>query len=119
MNIYHRIDTLDKFEVSYSIDPVTKSLMLDNIIVNQEYRNNGIGKKIIYTFFSICNLYKLDYFIIKVISPIIETFIHNYYTYEKIKVNDYKINGLSDIDYSESILPIFLQINQDIQFNKM
>ncbi len=119
MNIYHRTDTLDKFEVSYSIDPVSKSLMLDNIIVNQEYRNNGIGKKIIYTFFSICNLYKLNYFIIKVISPIIETIIHNYYLYEKIKMNDYKIHGLSDIDYSESILPIFLQINQDIQYNKM
>ena len=115
MNIYHRKDTLDKFEVSYSIDPATKSLMLDNIKVCQEFRNNGIGKKIIYTFFSICNLYKLNYFIIKVISPIIETIIHNYYKYEKIRINDYKINGLSDIDYSESILPIFLQINQDIQ----
>ena len=115
MNIYHRTDTLDKFEVSYSIDPVSKSLMLDNIKVSPEFRNNGIGKRIIYTFFSICNLYKLNYFIIKVISPIIETIIHNYYKYEKIRVCDYKINGLSDIDYSESILPIFLQINQDIQ----
>jgi len=116
MKLYHLTDTLDKFEISYSIDPISKSIMLDNIIVNQDFRNKGIGKKIIYTFFSICNLYKLKYFIIKVISPIIETIIHNYYVYEKIKMNHYKINGLSDIDYSESLLPIFLQINQDILY---
>jgi hypothetical protein len=110
-------DKKNRFRLEYSLDNTDGlvSVYLENVIVFDEFRDKGFAKRIIYTLWRISEIHKINYFIVKVISPIIQTIITNYYKYEVITKFTYKILGIIDSDYSESLLAIFLPIYRSIE----
>jgi len=105
-------DDKNRFILEYFIDTTDNviSIYLENITVFDAFRDQGFAKRIIYTLWRISEIKKINYFIVKVISPIIETIITKYYKYQIITKFTYKIAGIADPDYSESLLAIFLPI---------
>ena len=110
-------DDKNRFTLEYFIDTTDNiiSIYLENIMVFDAFRDKGFAKRIIYTLWRISEIKKINYFIVKVISPIIETIITKYYKYQIITKFTYKILGISDPDYSESLLAIFLPIYKTIE----
>lgn len=110
-------DTKNRFYIEYSIDNTDGliSVYLENILVYDEFRDRGFAKKILYTLWRISEIHKINYFIVRVISPIIQSIISNYYKYEIITKYTYKILGILDPDYSESLLAIFLPVYKSVE----
>ena len=97
----------------------TEGLYLKNIVVREHYRDRGFAKCIIYTLWRCAKCLRIDYIIVNIISPIIESIIKRYYVWEEISIDNHnglclKIKDILDGDYSESILPIFLDVYWNI-----
>ena len=109
-------DQKNRFWLEYSIDKTDGifSFYLQNIFVNDAFRDQGFAKRMIYTIWRIIEIRKINYYIVKVISPIIESIITKYYKYNKITHYTYLITGLQNPDYSERVLSIYIPI-----FNSM
>ena len=114
-------DKKNRFLIEYCIDNTDNSIsiFLENVLVYDEFRDKGFAKRIIYTLWRISEIQKINYFIVKVISPIIQNIIINYYKYDVITKFTYKILDILDPDYSESLLAIFLPIYNSIEQSKM
>lgn len=110
-------DKKNRFWLEYSLDKTNEilSFYLQNIFVDDAFRDKGFAKKIIYTIWRITDIHKINYYIVKVISPIIESIITKYYKYTKITNYTYLITGILDPGYSETILSIFLPIYNSIE----
>jgi len=109
-------DKKNRFWLEYSFDNTNDifSFYLENIFVHDEFRDSGYAKRMIYTIWRIIEIHKINYYIVKVISPIIESIIVSHYKYDKITNYTYLITGIKDPNYSESILSIFLPIYNSI-----
>jgi len=114
-------DKKSRFILEYCIDNTDNliSIYLENVLVYDEFRDKGFAKRIIYTLWRIAEIQKINYFIVKVISPIIQNIITSYYKYDIITKYTYKIIGISDPDYTESLLAIFLPIYNSIEQAKI
>jgi hypothetical protein len=110
-------DKKHRFWLEYSLDKSNGilSFYLQNIFVDDAFRDNGLAKRMIYTVWRIIEIHKINYYIVKVISPIIESIITKYYKYNKITNYTYLITGILDPGYAESILSIFLPIFNSIE----
>lgn len=110
-------DKKNRFWLEYSLDKTNEilSFYLQNIFVDDAFRDKGFAKKMIYTIWRITDIHKIKYYIVKVISPIIESIIIKYYKYNKITNYTFIITGILDPDYTESILSIFLPIYNSIE----
>jgi len=110
-------DKKHRFWLEYSLDKSNGilSFYLQNIFVDDAFRDKGFAKRMIYTLWRIALIHKINYYIVKVISPIIESVITKYYSYTKITKYTYLITGLLDPLYSEGLLSIFLPIFNSIE----
>lgn len=110
-------DKKNRFYIEYSIDNTDGliSVYLENVLVYDEFRDRGFAKRILYTLWRISEIHKINYFIVRVISPIIQSIISNYYKYEIITKYTYKILGILDPDYGESLLAIFLPVYRSVE----
>lgn len=114
-------DKKNRYILEYCIDNTDNfiSVYLENVLVFDQFRDKGFAKRIIYTLWRISEIQKINYFIVKVISPIIENIIKTYYKYDIITKYTYKILGIIDPDYTESLLAIFLPIYNSIEQAKI
>ena len=111
-------DNKKRYSIVMSYSKPT-GLFLKNIIVQERYRDRGLAKRIIYSLWRCAKCLGIDYIIINIISPIIESIVRRYYLCEEVSIAGQqglclKIKDIFDGDYSESILAIFFDVYAEI-----
>ena len=107
--MYEYIETKKRFQVLYQIKN-GGAIYLRNIIVDEKWRDQGLAKRIIFTFWRVSETLHVPLYVVNVISPVIEAILKKYYIIAYLPNNTFKILGIEDPDYSESILKMFLDI---------